>query len=238
MLDIVSALPNGHSVLSTLLVTIVHLAVRGRRPDPQSGRTLTVCPVFNAYYPWHTRRTRARSRIRDDLAVDRTAGRRCQTTMPLTFFGWCEAMAHERRSRWLASRVESNSCKRLLSLTMGHWRIEARALTRAAARQKEEAAALQRTQAREADRLAMLSSMAELVSRRRNNPNMSQSQAPSLESNNADSQPSVEAMAEAVVADLVEQERAAALQQLADEKKTRSKRRRAGAVSCCSRPGR
>ena len=50
------------------------------------------------------------------------------------------------------------------------------------------------------------------------------------------SQPSVEAMAEAVVADLAEQERVAAFQQLADEKKTISKRRRGGAFSCCSRP--
>lgn len=176
-------------------------------------------------------------------ALDRTAGRRRHTTMRLTFFGWCETMADERRSRWLASRVESNSCKRMLSLTMGYWRIEARALARAAAKQKEEEDALERARAREADRLAVLNNMAELVSKRRN-PNVSQSQALSLADSGSSDGPSVEAVAEAVVQDLAEQEREAALQQLAMEqvdakkRKKRKSRTGEGGFACCSRPSR
>ncbi len=176
-------------------------------------------------------------------ALDRTAGRRRQTTMRLTFFGWCETMADERRSRWLASRVESNSCKRLLSLTLGYWRIEARALARAAAKKKQEADALERARAREADRLAVLNNVAELVSKRRNT-SLSQSKTLSLADAGSSDGPSVEAVAEAVVEDLAEQEREAALQQLAMEQaeaknmKKRKKRTKDGGFACCSRPSR
>ena len=38
-------------------------------------------------------------------ALDRTTDRRRYLILRATFFGWCETMADERRSRWLASRV-------------------------------------------------------------------------------------------------------------------------------------
>lgn len=174
-------------------------------------------------------------------ALDRTAGRRRHATMQLTFFGWCEAVIDERRSRWLASRVESNSWKRLLALTVGHWRIEARALARAAARKKEQAEAVERAKEREADRMAVLNNLAELVNRRRD-PSLIHRHAPASAGDH-DGQLSIEAVAEAVVTDLAEQEREAVLQQLAvtqadaRNEKTRNKRRRGG-LACCSRPRR
>jgi len=176
-------------------------------------------------------------RRRVGQALDRTASRRQYIGLRQTFFGWSEAMAGERRSRWLASRVESNSSKRLLAVMMGVWRIEARALARAARRKKEEEEALDRAQAREADRLAVLSDMAELLNRRRNpdlvpDPNLPDPTSPA------------EAVAQAVVADLMDQEREAGQRQLVAEqaaaaehaKKQKRKRQRRGLVCCGARP--
>lgn len=111
-----------------------------------------------------------RYRRRVAQALDRTAFKRRLLIMRSFFFEWCEVGADERRSRWLASRVEKNSERRLLALMIGQWRIEARALSRAMKRRKEEEQQADRAQQREADRVQVLTEMAEMLNRRRADP--------------------------------------------------------------------
>jgi len=100
-------------------------------------------------------------------ALDKFTSRSVFAQLCATFYGWLGTLEDEKRSRWVAVRVERNSAKVLMSACIGHWRIESRALARARRRKAEEEAALDRAQRREADRVAILNDMSELLKRRR-----------------------------------------------------------------------
>ena len=134
-------------------------------------------------------------------ALDRTAFKRRLVAMRSFFFEWCEVGADERRSRWLESRVEKNTERRLLVLMIGQWRIESRALARTRGRKKELEEQADRAQQREADRVQVLTEMAEMLNRRRADPLLQSLPAGALEANMPDPGSPSEAMAQAVVAE-------------------------------------